>query len=95
MAAYYDMHGWQHHQYLGRGEFTLEFGDYLVRITAPEDHVISGTGVLQNQKDVLTKEQIQRLKQAETATSPTLVITPEEAKANEKSKSSEKENVDF
>ena len=95
MAAYYDMHGWQHHQYLGRGEFTLEFGDYLVRITAPEDHVISGTGVLQNQKDVLTKEQIQRLKQAETATSPTLVITPEEAKANEKSKSVKKKTWVF
>ena len=95
MAAYYDMHGWQHHQYLGSGEFTLEFGDYLVRITAPDDHVISATGVLQNSKDVLTNVQNQRLKQAETATSPTLIITPEEAKANEKSRSTKKKTWVF
>ena len=30
MAAYNDATGWQHKQFLGRGEFTLEFGDYLV-----------------------------------------------------------------
>ncbi|MDH3492651.1 MAG: aminopeptidase, partial [Acidobacteriota bacterium] len=40
MAAYYDVHGWQHHQFLGRGEFTLEFGDYDVKITVPNDHVV-------------------------------------------------------
>lgn len=86
MAAYYDMHGWQNHQFLGRGEFTLEFGDYLVRITAPNDHVVASTGVLQNPNDVLTPVQRQRLKQAETAAAPTLIVTPEEAKQNEKSK---------
>ena len=40
--------GWQHKQFLGAGEFTLEFGDYLVRITTPNDHVVAATGVLQN-----------------------------------------------
>ena len=95
MAAYYDMHGWQNHQYLGRGEFTLEFGDYVVRITAPEDHVISSTGVLQNPKDVLTNAQIQRLKIAETSPAPTLIVTPEEAKANEKSRATKKKTWVF
>ncbi len=95
MAAYYDMHGWQNHQYLGRGEFTLEFGDYVVRITAPEDHVVSSTGVLQNPKDVLTNAQIQRLKIAETSPAPTLIVTPEEAKANEKSRATKKKTWVF
>ena len=85
MAAYYDVYGWQHKQYLGSGEFTLEFGDYLVRITAPKDHVVASTGVLQNPRDVLSKAQIDRLKQAETAREPIKIITNEEAKQNESS----------
>ena len=86
LAAYNDVSGWQHKQFLGSGEFTLEFGDYLVRITAPNDHVVSATGVLQNQSQVLTKAQIDRLKQARTATEPLKIITQAEATANESSK---------
>ena len=86
MVAYYDVYGWQHKQFLGAGEFTLEFGNYLVRITAPNDHVVAATGVLQNPAAVLSKAQIERLKQAETAKEPIKIITPEEAKANESSK---------
>ena len=85
MAAYYDVYGWQNKQYLGSGEFTLEFGDYLVRITAPNDHVVAATGVLQNPRDVLTRAQIDRLKQAETAREPLKIISNEEAGANESS----------
>ncbi len=85
MAAYNDVSGWQHKQFLGSGEFTLEFGDYLVRITAPNDHVVSSTGVLQNPKQVLKPEWIQRLKQAETAREPIKIITQAEATANETS----------
>ena len=70
MAAYTDVNGWQHKQFLGSGEFTLEFGDYLVRITTPADHVVSATGVLQNPNEVLKPEWRQRLKQAETAKEP-------------------------
>ncbi|MDQ2745962.1 MAG: M1 family metallopeptidase, partial [Acidobacteriota bacterium] len=86
MAAYNDVTGWQHKQYLGSGEFTLEFGDYLVRITAPNDHVVTATGVLQNSKDVLKPEWISRLKQAETAKEPLKIVTNDEAKANETGK---------
>jgi hypothetical protein len=84
LAAYTDYTGWQHKQFLGRGEFTLEFGDYDVEITVPADHVVSATGVLQNPAEVLTAEQRARLKRAETAKSPVFIVTPEEAKANEK-----------
>ncbi|MCU1290443.1 MAG: Aminopeptidase [Acidobacteria bacterium] len=86
MAAYTDYQGWQHTQYLGSGEFTLEFGDYTVRITAPNDHVVTATGVLQNPREVLKAEWVQRLRQAETAKEPLKIITNEEAKANETSK---------
>ena len=86
MCAYYDVTGWQQKQFLGSGEFTLEFGNYRVRITAPDDHVVAATGVLQNPQEVLTPTQRQRLKQAEASKTPVFVVTPQEAKANESSK---------
>jgi hypothetical protein len=85
-VAYTDYTGWQHKQYLGSGEFTLEFGDYLVRLTTPDDHVVSATGVLQNPKEVLKPEWIQRLKQAETAKEPIFIVNKDEAALNEKGK---------
>jgi len=86
LAAYTDVTGWQHKQYLGQGEFTLEFGDYLVRITVPSDHIVASTGQLQNPNEVLTQEQRERLEQAATAERPVFIVTPEEAKANETEK---------
>ena len=86
LAAFTDVTGWQHKQYLGQGEFTLEFGDYLVRITAPGDHIVAATGELQNPNEVLSDLQRERLEQARTAERPVLIVTPEEAKENEKEK---------
>jgi len=86
MAAYNDTMGWQHKQYLGRGEFTLEFGDYLVRLTVPSDHIVSATGVLQNPEQVLTATQRERLKTAATSPKPVFIVTPAEAKAAETGK---------
>lgn len=88
LAAYTDYTGWQHKQYLGTGEFTLEFGNYDVRLTVPDDHVVASTGELQNAKSILTADQRQRLKQAETAKKPVFIITPDEAKAAETRKPS-------
>jgi len=84
LAAYYDVYGWQHKQFLGAGEFTLEFGDYKVSITVPDDHIVASTGVLQNPQQVLTATQRTRLAQAEKATKPVLIVTEAEATANEK-----------
>jgi hypothetical protein len=84
MAAYYDVAGWQNKQYLGDGEFTLEFGDYDVEITVPSDHIVASTGVLQNPDEVLTAQQRERLKQARTARKPVVIVTQPEAEANEK-----------
>jgi hypothetical protein len=85
LAAYTDYTGWQHKQFLGSGEFTLEFGNYDVSITVPADHVMGATGVLQNPNEVLTGEQRNRLARARTQLDkPMYIVTPEEALANEK-----------
>jgi len=94
-AAYYDVMGWQNKQFIGSGEFTLEFGDYDVSITVPADHVVAATGVLQNPKEVLTKTQRNRLAEAKKADKPVLVITPEEALENEKSRSTKTKTWEF
>jgi hypothetical protein len=83
LVAFSDYEGWHNKEFLGNGEFTLEFGDYDVEITVPADHVVSSTGVLQNPRDVLTAEQRRRLAEAEDAEKPVFVVTPEEALANE------------
>ena len=87
LAAYTDYAGWQHKQFLGAGEFTLEFGNYLVRITAPADHIVAATGVLMNPEQVLSEQQRARLEEARQAAKPVFIVTPEEAKANEQSRS--------
>ena len=86
LCAYTDTTGWQHKQFLGRGEFTLEMGDYVVQITVPDDHIVSSSGVLLNPDQVLTQTQIERLESAKTAKEPVFIVTPEEAKENESSK---------
>lgn len=90
MAVYNDVEGWQNKQFLGRGEFTLPFGDYKVSITAPSDHTIASTGVLQNPKDVLTEKQQERLESAKTATQPVMIITQKEAEKIEKGRAKDK-----
>lgn len=84
MAAYTDYVAWQHHQFLGRGEFTLEFGNYDVALTVPADHIVSATGELTNERDVLSAVQLKRLQQARSADKQMFIVTPEEAKANER-----------
>ena len=89
MAAYYDQKGWQNKQYLGDGEFTLEFGDYDVQVTVPADHIVASTGVLQNPGAVLSAAQRQRLEQARRSNKPVLIVTQAEATAAEKVRSKE------
>ncbi len=86
LCAYTDYHGWQNRQTLD-AEFALEFGDFRVRITVPEDHVVASTGELANASEVLTEQQQQRLTQAATSSKPVLIVTEEEAAKNETTKS--------
>ncbi len=85
LCVYDDVDGWQHKQYLGTGEFALEFGDYKVSITVPADHIVASTGVLQNASQVLSPLQLSRFNAAKTAKEPMLIVTPAEALKNESS----------
>ncbi|MFQ5562264.1 MAG: M1 family metallopeptidase [Parvularculaceae bacterium] len=84
LAAYSDYEGWHNKEFIGRGEFTLEFGDFEVEITAPADHIVASTGVLQNPEEVLTQTQRDRLEKARTADKPVFIVTPDEAFENER-----------
>ncbi len=86
MCVYNDVEGWQNKQFLGKGEFTLPFGDYDVSITVPSDHIVAGTGELQNGASVMTAEQRQRMDKAKTSNTPVLIVTQSEAENAEKNK---------
>ncbi|WP_162055079.1 M1 family metallopeptidase [Pontibacter pamirensis] len=90
MAVYDDVNGWQHKQFLGSGEFALPFGDYKVSITVPADHVVAGTGELQNANQVLSSTQQKRWAQAAKSDKPVVIVTQEEATQAEKNKATDK-----
>ena len=88
MAVYNEVEGWQNKQFLGRGEFTLPFGDYKVSITVPSDHIVAATGELQNPSSVLSKNQIKRWEKAKkNFVEPVIIVSENEAIENEKEKS--------
>ncbi|HKJ44297.1 MAG TPA: M1 family metallopeptidase [Balneolales bacterium] len=78
MSVYDDVNGWQTDQFLGRGEFYLEFGNFDVQLTVPASHIVQATGKLQNPEDVLTKTQRRRLKKALQSETPAYIIKPDE-----------------
>ncbi|WP_428743035.1 M1 family metallopeptidase [Tenacibaculum sp.] len=85
LCVYNNVEGWQNMQFWGRSEFALEFGDYDVKITVPADHILDATGELQNEKDVLSKEQRNRWEKARKSyKSPVFIVTQKEAEENEK-----------
>jgi hypothetical protein len=95
MAVYSDDEGWHQKNFMGRSEFTLEFGDFDVEITVPEDHIVASTGVLQNPSDVLTDTQRKRLEDAADAKSPVMIVTESEAILNEAEGSNRKKTWHF
>ncbi|NNF32812.1 MAG: M1 family metallopeptidase [Saprospiraceae bacterium] len=84
LCVYSDFEGWQNKQFVGRGEFAVNFGNYDVEITVPADHMVGSTGECQNYNAVLTPTQLERWEQAQSATEPLEIVTLDEAKANEK-----------
>lgn len=91
MAVYDDVEGWQNKQFLGAGEFALSFGDFKVKITVPSDHIVAATGTLQNPRQVLTATQLERLESARASyDKPVMIVTENEARKNEKSRSKSK-----
>jgi peptidase M1-like protein len=78
MAVYDDVHGWNTDQYLGQGEFYLEYGSIEYEVTVPAGYIVAGTGVLLNPADVLTTAQRGRLATAlKSDTTIHIVTAPE------------------
>ncbi len=95
LCVYSDFQGWQNHQFTGRGEFALTFGNFKVAMTVPADHVIMSTGECQNYAAVLTPAQLARWNKAQQSAEPVEIVTLDEAKAAEKQKSEKKKTWIF
>jgi hypothetical protein len=61
LCVYDDLEGWSTLPFLGSGEFYCEYGDFDYSITVPANMIVAGSGELQNENEVLTPQQIQRL----------------------------------
>ena len=84
LCVYSDNQGWQNHQFVGTGEFTLTFGNFKVAMTVPADHIIMSTGQGQNYAAVLSPKELQRWNAAQTAKEVVEIVTLDEATAKEK-----------
>jgi len=79
LAVYDDVKGWNHEPYIGAGEFYLEYGDFDVTLTVPNEDVVAATGELQNPEQVLTAAQRQRLALARHSDTAIAIIRADEA----------------
>ncbi|HTE29229.1 MAG TPA: M1 family metallopeptidase, partial [Chryseolinea sp.] len=88
LCVYSDFQGWQNHQFTGRGEFALTFGNFNVEIKVPADHVVGSTGECQNYAQNLSPARLARWQKAQTAKQPVQIVNLDEAREAEKKKSS-------
>ena len=95
LCVYSDNQGWQNHQFAGRGEFALTFGNFKVQMTVPADHVVGSTGECLNYTQNLNAAQLARWQKAQTVKEPVEIVTLDEAKAAEKKKSTAKKTWIF
>jgi hypothetical protein len=87
LCVYSDFQGWQNHQFAGRGEFALTFGNFKVQMTVPADHIVGGTGECINYSAVLSPAELAKYNQSKTAAEPVEIVTLDEAKKKEPIKS--------
>ncbi|MEH6682265.1 MAG: M1 family metallopeptidase [Sediminicola sp.] len=77
-AVYDDIKGWNVEPYLGAGEFYLEYGDFDYEITVPHDHIVVGSGQLENASQVMSKTMQERMEQARKSDKTVFILNPEE-----------------
>src|SRR5713226_3846489 len=78
LAVYDDVRGWNTEQYLGQGEFYLEYGNIDFAITVPRGFIVAGTGRLTNPLEVLTATERERLARALRSDSTVAIIARSE-----------------
>lgn len=76
MCVYDDVLGWNTTPYLGASEFYLEYGTLSANITVPASHYVVASGELLNEKEVYSKEEINRWNAARSS-DKTVMIRPE------------------
>lgn len=78
VAKYDDMLGWDTSPYLGPAEFNNNFGSFDVFIDAPGGWIVTGTGTLQNPKEVLTNLARERLATVLDSDEEITIVGPDE-----------------
>jgi len=78
VAVFDNVEGWNTEPYLGAGEFYLGYGNFDFKVTVPYDYIVVASGKLQNEKDVLTKEQQIRMQKAANSDATIMIITADE-----------------
>ena len=78
MCVFDDIQGWNTLPYLGPSEFYLEYGNFDVTITAPSSHIVVCSGELQNETEVLTRDQVNRLAEARKSDQTVMIRTESE-----------------
>ncbi|GAB3224240.1 M1 family metallopeptidase [Algoriphagus aestuariicola] len=78
LAKYDDLRGWETSPYLGPAEFYNNFGKFDVSITVPGGWIVSGTGVLQNPKEVMTAPSIERFGKILESDEETTIVAEDE-----------------
>ena len=76
-----DVFGLDTEPYLGDGEFYVDYGDFDVNVTLPEQWVVVGTGSLTNPQDVLSSEQSALLASAPALDTLVHIVTAEDIAA--------------
>ncbi|WP_335967079.1 M1 family metallopeptidase [Galbibacter sp. PAP.153] len=77
-AVYDDIEGWNVEPYLGAGEFYLDYGNFDYQITAPYNHIVVGSGQLENASQVMSATMRNRMEKAKESNETVFIVKPEE-----------------
>ena len=67
ITVFDDLNGWHNDPFTGLAEFYMPFADYEVTLTVPQQWIVTGTGTLQNARDVLNPEVFARYQIAQNS----------------------------
>ncbi len=80
MCVYDDIQGWNTNPYQGAAEFYLEYGDFDVNITVPNNHFVVCSGELLNSKEVYSIEQQKRWELASKSDQTVIIRSVDDVK---------------
>ena len=82
VEVYDDIKGWNTVPYLGPSEFYLEYGDFDVTITTPNNFYVVASGELQNPKDVYSSLQLKKWDDAKNSEKAVVIRSASEVGEN-------------